>query len=687
MAINLAHLALVIDSPLVQPNAQNFRPPTWPPTNDFPIVINAQGKVISRYGDAKWDLRAWAKKPVILYFDESSPTNVRSPLTSANADLLRQITAWWLYGPTYSRSATALRSKFYKLRSLFSLCSALGIIASDLRKYPAVLDEFRSTFSPSEATRCFSILHHLYEQREELGFTLLDRSELIRFEASLSEDKKRQTPYIPPRIWAYQVNRLRLFLDDFHAHHDKIVACYMYCLDAYSKNAGTLGDACRIGRNKTSGPFWSKDGYTGERSKYIYCGPFSETAKQFGIDELLKRWTIKPKDSGKSADISVRSFAKFFTMVSEVGLAYILNFSLMRVDEASSLRSDCLNIEYDELFGSIYILCGPTTKTITDDDARWPTSPSVKLAVDAMACVAKLRMICAEANPDVPTTSADILNPRLVVRSYEPWGTCGADEMHQALSVKAQLKTYLQVFTNSPSLFDLHELQITQADVELARLVTPSLDENKFGVSKTWPLAWHQLRRTGAVNMQASGLISDASLQYLLKHSKRAMSLYYGQGYSRVRLNGDAQGVYIRTMYEMLSKEIANLFTDRFLSPHGEKRKNEILKIVDFKDSKKLTELAKNGKISWRETLLGGCTKRGPCPYGGVDNVAHCGGGDGQEPCADVLYDRNKVANMRELGKLISKRLAEAPQNSPDHASLEFQQLAVAKALNVIENY
>ncbi|MEX3937270.1 hypothetical protein AB4Y32_37005 [Paraburkholderia phymatum] len=79
-------------------------------------------------------------------------------------------------------------------------------------------------------------------------------------------------------------------------------------------------------------------------------------------------------------------------------------------------------------------------------------------------------------------------------------------------------------------------LRITQQDRDLARLVTPTLDSGRFAVGKVWPLAWHQLRRTGTVNMQASGLVSDASLQFQLKHVSRAMSLYYGRGYAR----GDA---------------------------------------------------------------------------------------------------------------------------------------------------
>lgn len=186
--------------------------------------------------------------------------------------------------------------------------------------------------------------------------------------------------------------------------------------------------------------------------------------------------------------------------------------------------------------------------------------------------------------------------------------------------------------------------------------------------------------------MQASGLVSDASLQYLLKHATRAMSLYYGQGYSKLRFNEAARITYIRTMYEVLGKEVARLFSDRFVSPHGEKRKAEILKLVDPNDSKKLTELAKSGKISYRETLLGGCTNPLPCTFGGIDNVAACGGGYNKPTCASILFDREKTTAIRQLGSVIASRLVDAQEGSPYRESLEAQQRTIEKVLNVIES-
>ncbi|SEJ99573.1 hypothetical protein SAMN05192539_102893, partial [Paraburkholderia diazotrophica] len=194
--------------------------------------------------------------------------------------------------------------------------------------------------------------------------------------------------------------------------------------------------------------------------------------------------------------------------------------------------------------------------------------------------------------------------------------------------------------------------------------------------------------RTGAVNMQASGLVSDASLQLQLKHVSRAMSLYYGRGYARVRLEDDAQALYVRTLYETLGRQLVRMTADRYVSPHGQARKDEIVRLIDARDVKKLTKLAREGRVACREILIGVCTNRQPCPYGGIESIAHCGGGDagqGGKPCPDVLYDRSKVDQIKALERHLDERLADAPPGSPLRASLEAQKRSVRSFFDVVK--
>lgn len=674
-------VGLNIDSPLNSPKLGNFLPSSWPPPPDFPVVIDASGKVVSRYGDPIWVLTPWAGMALKLNFGDGAPKGKAAPISPANADVFRQVVAWWLWGPNAVQKVRTLRQRHENLRPLFVLCSKEQIVATDLSRFPRVIERLAATVSSSSGTGVVSMLHDLWEQRDEIGMVLLDLSGIKTLSASLAKHEKAQTPYIPPRIWMYQVNRLREFLDDFLAHRQQIEDCYRFCLGAYAHNAGSLALACQ-GKIRHREPFKAAYAdFSGTRTGSKFYGSFAQTARRFGIDSLIDRWTGPKGSSIFDPYASIQSLSSYFSLVGKVGTAYLLNLSMMRIDEGWSLLSDCLSVERDDVDEDIYILKGPTSKTSDDDDARWIASPSVVSAVEAMSTVSRLRMIAAEAHPRIPTTAEDLLNPRLVLRPYEPWSGNSGD-IYQPLSVRPVPQSYGNVVGLNPKLFDEDQLRITQADLDAALLITPTLDPKRFSVGKVWPLAWHQLRRTGAVNMNASGVVGDASVQYQLKHTTRAMSRYYGQGYYhlRLRLNEKTRAEYIRAMYEVIAKEFSLLGSDRFISPYGDERKAQILRLVSEKDHKGLVASAMQGKLAYREHLLGGCANPAPCDKGGIDSVAPCAGNG--NPCEHLMYDKRKIPSYRRLSRVIAVRLTEADSGSPLRESLEAQQRAVESALN-----
>lgn len=246
------------------------------------------------------------------------------------------------------------------------------------------------------------------------------------------------------------------------------------------------------------------DGCNGIYSGRRFYGPFADTAIRFGIAEVLERWAGTP-----GSTLTIKALSSYLTFVTRAGLAYLLNFSLMRVEEAWNLRANCLTVENDPRFGEITLLRGRTTKTTSDSDTFWVTSPSAKIAVEAMTAVAKLRAEGFDYDPC--KTPAPIGEDHfLIAYANEPWIPV-RQTMNRA--IRPSIINYLAAFGASPKVFDPEQLRITPRDLELARLVNPALPE-EFAVGEIWPLAWHQLRRTGAVNMQASGLVSDASLQF-----------------------------------------------------------------------------------------------------------------------------------------------------------------------------
>lgn len=676
--MNVAELpGLQIESPIITTNAENFRPSSWPPPIDFPVVTDAEGNVVSRYGDVRWDLSPWADHTLTIHFGDGPGQGKK--LSPENASLLRQIVAWWLWGASAVRSARSLVYKFESIKPLFVACTDNGIVASDLYKFPRVIQDVASYYS-ARANRLISYLNALSYAEDQLGFTLLNEKGMKILSEAVTNSEETQTAYIPVRIWNYQISRLRECLDDFIAHKDEIEACYNFCLDAYAKNAGgSLSMA--FGGLGIDAPFNGARSIGLQRSGKVFYGKFRETTRNYKIEQLLEKWC------NTENKMSLVTLSSYLSLVCQAGLAYILNFSLMRVDEAGKLRADCFEPESDPLGNEIHLLKGITTKTIEDGDARWIVSSSVDIAVKAMAAVARMRVKAATENPNIELSKEDVENPILQSLPHEPWSPRAP--VSQPIKKYKKARSYGDIWNIWPKLFDAKELTITETDLEMANRLTEGLDPEKFAVGKVWPLAWHQLRRTGAVNMLASGLVSEASLQYQLKHASRAMSQYYGKNYYRLKepLNDEARGYYLREMYQAMVREFKSLQSDQYVSPHGEKRKDQIIQEISEKDHKQLINAAKAGRISYRQTFLGGCANSGPpCPLGGISNISSCMGFGEEKPCKSALLDKEKLSNIKKLKDVISNQIAKAEEGSPMHKSLQAQLESAERAINVIEN-
>ncbi|MDO1434407.1 MULTISPECIES: hypothetical protein [Pseudomonas] len=666
----------------LSPSSQSFRPPSWPPPEDWTVSEDQTGKVLSRWGDALWDISPWAGRRMILDFgDDCINANYKSgrrakSLDPANARLLRIITTWRMWGIKSCINANSLKAIFHIIRDLISICSENNILASDLPRHPKIQEKIQESLTARKLDVAILELHRLWDNREHIGFFIADLTTIKRLSTTRRTHETEQTAYIPPRIWTYQNERLRECIDDYLLHQEEIENCFNFCLDAYVANAGSLEDA--VTKHLPHKPFSFEKHPKNTKSTHIYYGRFDTTAKRFGIFDLISRWiSVSPKG------MKIKSFSAYFSLVQIVCTIYIANFTLQRRNEAGSLRTDCLIWETDEKLGRIPIICGETTKTEQDSDARWPTSPSVEFAVKASTSIAKLRMRCIAANPATQVKKYDIENPYIFDRASEPWGS--NKNLFQSYSTRVHITDYKSLCGRFKLLFDNDKLRITEEDLRIAKMLTPNLNE-EFSAGCIWRLSWHQLRRTSAVNMFASGLISNPTLQFLMKHVSRLMPLYYGSGYSKLLLNEEVAAVITSTMYEVLANKLQLAFNKNFVSPYGEEHKDAIfINLITGKDIKSLTAAARRGQVYLRETIVGACTFRGTCLYGGIESVSPCTGGDGNPPCPDALYDRSKaVAIEREIEE-INQELPIIASDSPKYKSLLAERQGMENFLNVVK--
>jgi len=355
---------LQIDSPTVKTKGANFKPDTWPPTDDFPVVVAADGEVVSRFGDVRWDLSPWAGHTLSIYFGNGPGQGKK--VDPENASFLRKIVGWWIWGYGGVPSAKALVFRFESIKPLFVACSDNGVLITELSKFPKVIEDV-ANYYPSRGDRLISYLHILHYSRAELGFSILDDDGLKFLATVLPKHQKTQTAYIPARIWSYQVSRLRKCLEDYIKHQDKIENCFKFCLEAYAKNAGgRLSDA--FGGLGLDAPFRNVSSDGKENQGKVFYGSFENTARRFEILNLLNRWVLLNDQNG------VAAISSYLSLISTVGLAYVLSFSLMRVSEGAQLRTDCLEVEHDDISGEIHLLKGVSSKTVEDNNAYWITA-------------------------------------------------------------------------------------------------------------------------------------------------------------------------------------------------------------------------------------------------------------------------------------------------------------------------
>ncbi|MCE7033496.1 hypothetical protein LY625_12885 [Lysobacter sp. GX 14042] len=643
-----------------------------PTEADFPISVDQNGDVVSRYGDPFWDLSWLAGHPLILDFGIAPSRRDGIRLSAGNSALLKRIMAYYMYGDRGTIVPKTLRTYLTPLRKLCRVCDDSGILVSDLARYPAVIEKARDALDGAKKAVYVSMLFELYNVREVLGFVILSPGQLKEILSSVQDTPSAQFPYIPPRLWVYQVSRCRQLLEEFNERSEDIRALYDYCLELYRSRFGSLAEyyewVSRGGYRET--PFQASANSGGMS--------FGDAARMFGVADVLDRWVTGDRSTVNTRS-GVRLLSKYFGGVQLAGCIYLASFSGMRASEVARLRADCLTVDHDERVGDIYLLRGATSKTIEDDNAIWITSPTSRIAIDAMASVARMRMMAASADPNCVVSEEDKNNPYLLTRSYEPWAVARKVNAERGESIRKALR-YSEWRVRCPGLFAEDEIRLTAEDLQAALAVTPSLNKERYVVGRAWEFSMHQLRRTLNVNATHSGLVSLPSLQYEMKHQTSAMSLYYGQGYGYVGVNRAMTTEFLEAMFQGLALRASSLLGEEFVSPLGAEHKDRVVEFISQRSARELLSLAKKGQLSIRETLLGVCLNRDYCPYGGIDHVAEC------VRCDKALFSRGKRDQVKQLCQVLTESLRDAaPTDLLLNEALHAQHGAATRALEVLD--
>lgn len=194
----------------------------------------------------------------------------------------------------------------------------------------------------------------------------------------------------------------------------------------------------------------------------------------------------------------------------------------------------------------------------------------------------------------------------------------------------------------------------------------------RFSVGNLWPLTSHQFRRSVAVYASRSGMVSLPTLKTQYKHLSATMTAYYGENSSYAQsFLIDEKGHPIDNTSILSAFRDEKQFNASLLLYERVIQTSEPLKgpkgteIQLAKDRGKLpkmlssraeTEKAiKQGRLSFKETPVGGCLLKGVCSNFGIDVVLPC-----TSNCKDAILTKDKlkayVENLRFEQEMMSPK-------------------------------
>tara|TARA_R110002051_G_scaffold8940_7_gene36211 strand:- start:11297 stop:13294 length:1998 start_codon:yes stop_codon:yes gene_type:complete len=634
-----------------------FKSLDYPPKDDFVMSIDQKGDVITQYGDDVWDFSAFGCAGK-LHFSEFDETNKA---------LFKQLMYYIIYSHLFSGNYKIVVAWYMTFQNIFKTCVKYKLDAREVHRYPKVIEEiaeFDASSSPSRFVKNVHTFDRILKNQEQIGFTLLNGKNIILYKQFDPNYADGQTPYIPNRIWTIYIQHLETVLDDFEAQQNKLEALYHYItrISLLNKKNGVS--------SKIINPF----NHVRANNKVCDSGTFEDYLKANDLMALFDKYTKKTVSNGFDSGTHKYTIDQFTYLLNNISMScylYILYYSIMRKEEALSLRIDCLKIENDERLGDFYLLAGETTKTDLDSDARWVVPKRVKRAVDV-----------AKTLVDWKTQYIDDLNEApYLFQNMRVW-------QKSSRTSKARIigSFYNSITLRAGHFFKFSQYKITQMDYDEALALTPSLiRQDWFKVGNVWRFGYHQFRRTLAVHF-AVNKVPASSTQLQMKHGTREQQFHYQNNSGRLRLNRVSEQEVINEYYAEMSRNITSMVNGEGVMPHKKSPvKDEVVRIITSGDRKKLLKAQKNGAVGAKENIIGWCMKQSECKFGGFTSITPCTGGDGNNPCSDIVIDDNREQEFNDDMAYYTNKMNEAPKDSPLHKAFKAEVQGYEKILDIIK--
>ncbi|WP_370240334.1 hypothetical protein [Marisediminitalea sp.] len=648
----IENLAFKADVDFVTQDSPCYKSSEYPPEKDFVLSITKEGDVVSRYSDDTWDFTAFGSRQKFQFgeYDEY------------NKMLFKQLMYYMIYSHLFPGKYSSLTVWYKSYQLVFRACSKAQIKANDLKRFPRVVEELAESYaksSPSNFNK--SIWHYdvIIKNQDQIGFTLLDERSIAIFKQFDPTYELGQTAYIPNRLWTQYIQYLDSILHDFVTHQDKLENLFHYLTQTSIENEN------RGVPSKESSPFMKGS----IKAKIYYEGTFDDYLQQHGLLVLLEKYTERPNEP-RISYFKIDQFGSLLNNMMVSCYLYVLFYSIMRKNEALSLRVDCFKTDSDVQMGTFYLLAGETTKTDPDSDARWVVPKRVEKAIRIAKKMVEWKLRYVQAGGDAP----------FLFQNMSAW-----QMVNRNLEVRA-FKSLDNVVARGLKFFKPEQFDIRKQDYDEALALTPSLIRHSwFKVGGIWTFTYHQFRRTLAVHF-ALNKVSVSSTQLQMKHGTREQQFHYQNNAGRLRLNRLAEQEVTNEYYAEMSRNIISVVEGDQILPHKYSPvKQDVIHFVEEGDMKKLKKAQLNGSIGYRKNILGGCMKQGVCEYGGFDSITHCTGGAGGNMCSDLVIDGGRASEFTDDKQFYETQMTVTPNDSPKYKALKAEVSGYEKVLHIIE--
>jgi len=596
------------------------------------VTLDVDNQPLSRYRDPYWDfsaLSADGKTTTRLYFFEAQPLPVPQKVSQIKlAALIREqhkALLWLHIDAGKMRALRTLEMANQALTRIARTAYSDGVSLFDMMTDPIRLAAVIEAMNSGWVKQTRVLIKTLWRQQSLLktdGEVKLKQLQVaIKKVGADASEEDRQTPIMPSRIYCAILGRLLESLDEIEQDLDEVLQAYR------AERAATLD---------------AREGLSPRQLGQ------HRTKTLADVDEFLKSKGYNPKACDKR-----KTFLEGLLNRTQMKLMHtVIAFSGMRVGEARILPLKGVLDEINYRGKAHYVINGYTHKLDQGikRGAQWVTSQEGQHAIKlAQKIASTILEVCGG-------DTANEERARLFSSTRDPYKAKDSRHVYTDAGIPMELRPIVMQH-------DIDELNA----MELAR----PWQRDGIEVGGPWPLTYHHYRRSLAVYAHRSGMVSLPGLKSQLQHITQEMASYYSDGFCRaVNLVFDSEhfshewnAAAFESSY--MAYTLAVLFSDEeMIGSLGGKGARRIADAVANRSKAETIKLFQDGKLKYKETVLGGCIATEECKHTPLEPIPwDCIEGD----CPNAIVFGKRLSRLIETQQSVVATLEAGERGSVEH--------------------